>query len=342
MVLLKISLFIAFLAILAPALLSWYFRGSMAKYDSPNISFDDIPNLKGKVAIVTGSNTGIGLVTCRELARKGARVILTARSEVKGIEAVDKIKKSIESDPGAGSVEFLPLDLSSLKSIKSFVDEFVKSEVSIDYLFLNAGVMMCPFQKTEDGFEQQIGTNHLGHFYLVQLLKNKIIESKSRIVVVSSNAHSLPLFDGKIDFDSFDSNGDSYDPTRAYGQSKLANILFSNELSRRLHGTGATSNSLHPGAINTDLMRHAEASMSDKIKKTLEPITSFIKNALLLSTDDGALTQLYVGTADALQGVTGKYFEPIGKYATPSKHALNETLAKLLWEKSEDLTKTKW
>ena len=164
----------------------------------------------GKIAVITGSNTGIGYVTAREMARKGATVIVAARSKEKGEDAVQRIKAEIGNTPGASLVEFMQLDLSSLAQVKLFADDFNSRGIPLDMLILNAGVMAPEFGLTSDGFETQIGTNHMGHFLLVKLLTPIVKSSKARIVHVSSAAHMFSYPEG-IRFDSFKSNFE-YDP----------------------------------------------------------------------------------------------------------------------------------
>jgi NAD(P)-dependent dehydrogenase (short-subunit alcohol dehydrogenase family) len=200
--------------------------------------------------------------------------------------------------------------------------------------------MMPPFSLTDDGFESQIGVNHLGHFVLIKHLNDLIKRSKSRIVTVSSCAHEGPYPDG-IRYESFTSN-DSYNPLYAYGQSKLANILFANELASRFNGTGVTSNSLHPGMIKTELGRYVEEQIKKSFVLTLLSPIFALFNTAMMDAGVGALTQLYVATAPELQGVTGKYFHPVARTTQPSKLAQNQTLQKELWEISEKLTRKFW
>lgn len=199
------AVIVALFGVVLPVLFSYFIGGEVARYVSPPYSFNDIPDLTGKVAIVTGSNTGIGYVTVRELARKGAKVIVAARSEEKGKEAVRKIKAELGSIPGADLVEFIKLDLGSFAEVKKFAKDFTHRRLKLDMLILNAGVMAPPYGLTVDGFETQIGTNHLGHFLLVKLLMPIIKASKSRLVHVSSIAH-MGTFPEGIRTSSFSSD----------------------------------------------------------------------------------------------------------------------------------------
>jgi NAD(P)-dependent dehydrogenase (short-subunit alcohol dehydrogenase family) len=223
---LRIALMLAGGTIAAQLLFSYIAGGWVAKYTSPPYSFDDIPNLAGKVAIVTGTNTGIGYVTARELARKGATVIATARSKSKGESAIAKMKSEIGSSSPV-DIRFMELDLASFENIRAFSREYIRTGelryvddnlcvlqplhtgLDIDIMVLNAGIMMSPFGKTVDGFEMQIGTNHLGHFLLVKSLLPLIAESKKtepvRVVHVSSAAHEMSL---GMQFDNWDNDKD--------------------------------------------------------------------------------------------------------------------------------------
>lgn len=324
-------------AIALPLFISFVFDGWVAKIFSPYYSVKKIPSLNGKWAIVTGSNTGIGYVTVRELARKGANVIATTRSLEKGNLAQLKLMKELNGTSGIGSIEYMELDLTSMKQIKKFANKVKGKGKNIDIVILNAGIMMPPFGLTDEGFELQIGVNHLGHFVLVKLLNDLIKRSKSRIVTVSSCAHEGPYPEG-IRYETFTSNS-SYNPLYAYGQSKLANILFANELASRFNGTGVTSNSLHPGMIKTELGRYIEEQIKKSFVLTLFSPIFALFNTAMMDPNSGALTQLYVATSPELAGVTGKYFHPIARASQPSSLALNKTLQKELWEVSEKLTK---
>ena len=208
--------------------------------------------LDGKTAIVTGANTGIGKETAIDLAKRGARVIVACRDEKRGSDAVRDIKAASKSE----EVMMKKLDLASLASVRQFSEEILQEESHIDLLINNAGVMLCPYRLTEDGFEMQFGTNHLGHFLLTNLLLDRIKESApSRIVTVSSTAN----YRGSLDFDNMMWANGGYSALGSYTRSKLANVMFSRELAKRLEGTGVSTYSLHPGVINTDLFRHMVA-----------------------------------------------------------------------------------
>ena len=210
--------------------------------------------LTGKTAIITGANTGIGLETAIDFAKRGSRVILACRSVEKGQAAVEKVKKRANSE----DVIFIQLDLASLQSVRNFSTKVLKEEAHIDLLINNAGVMAPPYTLTKDGFELQFGVNHLGHFLLTNLLLERIKESPSARIV---NVSSFDYKKGKINFDDLKSEH-SYDAMGAYGQSKLANVLFTRQLAKRLKGTSVTTYSLHPGVVATELARHFNAILA--------------------------------------------------------------------------------
>ncbi|OLY78475.1 Short-chain dehydrogenase TIC 32, chloroplastic [Smittium mucronatum] len=275
-----------------------------------------------KFAIVTGANSGIGFETTKALALAGFHVIMACRNKESTEEAISKL----ELETGLKTFEFMQLDLSSFKSIDAFVDQYKKTHDKLHLLVNNAGVMMCPYSKTEDGIEMQFGTNHLGHFKLTNGLLDLIKASeRARIVVLSSMANYIGTFDKSLILEE-----SKYNKMVNYGISKLCNIMFANELSRRLEGTGVTVNSLHPGAVNTNLARHLTGN---DLKAT-----EFLKSIVFISPTAGALTSIKVSLDPELEGVTGKYFSH-EEEATPLGEALDEQKCKDLWEFSEELIK---
>ncbi len=211
--------------------------------------------LSGKTVVITGGNTGIGKATAVDLARRNARVILACRSVEKGEKAAVDVRR----ESGNNNVIFRQLDLASLASVRQFAAQILKEEQKIDILINNAGIFGCPYWKTEDGFEMQFGVNHLGHFLLTNLLLERIKEAPAaRIVNVSSSLYKR--CDG-IKFDDLQMET-SYHSQRAYAHSKLATILFTRALARRLEGSNATVNVIHPGVVKTDLGRHVWKEMS--------------------------------------------------------------------------------
>ena len=213
-------------------------------------------SLKGKTVIITGANTGIGKETALDLAKRKARVILACRNDYRGEKAAQDIRKASHNK----DVEYRHLDLSSLPSVRQFSNSIIDEGIPVNILINNAGIMRCPYWKTEDGFEMQFGVNHLGHFLLTNLLLDRIKESpNARIVNVSSIGYKAAP-EG-INFEDINSERE-YNPRKAYCQSKLANVLFTRSLAERLEGSTVTANCLHPGIIWTELGRHWENSFS--------------------------------------------------------------------------------
>ncbi|XP_022971268.1 short-chain dehydrogenase TIC 32, chloroplastic-like [Cucurbita maxima] len=280
-------------------------------------------------AIVTGGASGIGLETVRVLAMRKVHVIIGARN----LEAANKAKHQLLEQNPAAKLDVLKLDLSSIKSTTEFAHNFLALNLPLNILINNAGVMFCPFQLSEDGIELQFATNHLGHFLLTNLLLEKMKSTakstgiEGRIVNLSSIAHVHTFGDG-IRFNKInDKNG--YSDKRAYGQSKLANILHVKELTRRFkeEGVNITANAVHPGLIMTPLMRHSMLLM-----RLLQAFSFFIwKNV-----PQGAATTCYVALHPSLKGVSGKYFLDCNEKRA-SSYARDETLAKRLWDFSKNL-----
>ncbi|CAE6035128.1 unnamed protein product [Arabidopsis arenosa] len=280
-------------------------------------------------AIITGGTSGIGLEAARVLAMRGAHVIIAARNPKAANESKEMI---LQMNPNA-RVEYIQLDVSSIKSVRSFVDQFLALNVPLNILINNAGVMFCPFKLSEDGIESQFATNHIGHFLLTNLLLDKMKSTaresgvQGRIVNLSSIAHTYTYPEG-IKFQGIN-DPDGYSERRAYGQSKLSNLLHSNALSRRLQeeGVNITINSVHPGLVTTNLFRHSGFSM--KVFKAM----TFL---LWKNIPQGAATTCYVALHPDLKGVTGKYFGDCN-IVTPSKFATNNSLADKLWDFSVKL-----
>jgi NAD(P)-dependent dehydrogenase (short-subunit alcohol dehydrogenase family) len=290
---------------------------------------DQIPDQDGVTAIVTGANSGLGLVTAKELVGHGAKVVLACRSTDKGEAAAEEIAEST----GAAKPEVRALDLSDLESVRRFSGEFANGR--LDLLVNNAGIMMTPQSKTADGFELQFGTNHLGHFALTGLLMGALQKGKSaRIVTLSSNEHK----GGELDFNDLQ-HENGYSPRDAYQQSKLANAVFGLELDRRLRAAGAKAISVlaHPGYSGTNLQ---STGPTGALKGVLK-----IGNAVFSqSAERGALPTLYAATAADVKG--GEYYGPDGfkemrGYPTKTKtipEAQDPETGKRLWEVSEELT----
>ena len=282
-------------------------------------STDSIPDMTGKTVIVTGANSGIGRAAASALAAAGARVVLAVRNTDKGDAAASQM---------SGATEVRRLDLASLASVKEFAADW---DGPIDILINNAGVMIPPKSQTADGFEMQFGTNHLGHFALTNLLLPHVT---GRVVTVSSTGHRM----GRIDFDDLNWEHKSYRAWRAYGQSKLANLLFTAELQRRLIAAGSEveANAAHPGYAATNLQFHSENRFMD--------IISVIGNRVIAQDDKGgALPTLYAAVAD-IPGNSfagpGGFMESRGapKLVGRSSAATDMEVARRLWDVSERLT----
>ena len=295
----------------------------------PNWTTADIPDQTGRTAIITGANTGLGYETAVALAGQGARVVLAVRNLDKGKQAATRIA---EAHPGA-TVELQELDLTSLASIRAAAEQLRADHDRIDLLINNAGVMWTPKSTTADGFELQFGTNHLGHFALTGLLLDRLLPVPgSRVVTVSSIGHRLRA---AIHFDDLQWEH-SYNRVGAYGQSKLANLLFTYELQRRLAPRGTTAAvAAHPGGSRTELTRNVPRLVA-AVNAVLEP--------LYQGADRGALPTLRAATDPGVRG--GQYYGPGGigelrgypKVVASSDQSHDVALQRRLWEVSEDLT----
>jgi NAD(P)-dependent dehydrogenase (short-subunit alcohol dehydrogenase family) len=289
----------------------------------------DIPDQSGRVAVVTGANSGLGLATARELARAGARVVLACRSTEKGKDAASRIASLV---PGA-DVQPAVLDLADLDSVRAFP---ASAPDRVDLLINNAGVMAAPRRVTKQGFESQFATNHLGHFALTGLLLGRLLSAPApRVVTVSSTLHRR----GKMNFDDLQGER-KYSPWGAYGQSKLANLMFCFELQRRATeaGTALLSMAAHPGYAATNL----QFAATDRF---YEKAFGWIGNRVFAqSADMGALPTLYAATVADLPG--GTYVGPGGRseqrgyprVVTAAGKAYDEAAWRRLWEVSEELT----
>ncbi|KAK1791274.1 hypothetical protein P4O66_013286, partial [Electrophorus voltai] len=312
--------------------------------------------LDGKTVLITGANTGIGKETALDLASRGARVILACRDVAKGEESAAEICTQV----GGAQVEVRELDLADTCSIRAFAQRFLREVNHLDILINNAGVMMCPYMKTVDGFEMQLGVNHLGHFLLTYLLIGLLKRSApARVVVVSSLAHYF----GWIRFHDLHSQG-SYNSGLAYCQSKLANILFTRELARRLKGMAAatedqtrlganptpshinppatvtfrplpgsnvTVNSVHPGSVRSELTRHS-ATMS---------LLFALFSAFLKTAREGAQTSIYCAAAEELHSISGTHFSDCAPASVAPQGRCEES-ARRLWDVSCELLGIEW
>jgi NAD(P)-dependent dehydrogenase (short-subunit alcohol dehydrogenase family) len=285
--------------------------------------------LDGKVVIVTGASAGIGLETERDLARRGAKVYLAVRNENKGQTVADDIVAST----GNHSVHVLVLDLSSFKSVVDFVKEFQSKENRLDILVNNAGVSFLPNRTvTEDGFEYVFQANYLGHFLLTLLLLDLMKGSTpSRIVNVSSVLHRL----SEIKFN--DINGERrYDVFETYGQSKLAQILFTKTLAKRLEGTGVSTFVVHPGSVVTRTASHGPLPQFTWYQGLLYYTGSILMRHFGKTVVQGAQTSIYCAVSEELEPLTGRYFVDCEE-AEASKHGRDDVKADKLWEYSMDM-----
>ncbi|MFE5937703.1 oxidoreductase [Streptomyces sp. NPDC056470] len=306
--------------------------GTGTRADTRAWSARDIPDQRGRTAVVTGSNSGIGLVTARELARRGARVVLACRSEKRGTAAVERVRNEV---PGA-EVEFRPLDLADLSSVREFTASLPYER--LDLLVNNAGVMALPYARTADGFETQFGVNHLGHFALTGLLLPRLLDAPAaRVVTVSSGMHAI----SRLDMGDLNSER-KYRRWIAYGRSKTANLLFVHELARRLRaaGSGIVAAAAHPGYAATNLQT-AGARMEGRTGA--ERIIELGNRILAQPAEAGALPTLYAATADgvAADSFTGPSFLMVRGAPGASWRArwtLDDVAGERLWVASEQLT----
>jgi len=276
-----------------------------------------------KTILVTGATSGIGLEASVELARRGAKMVLVGRNPEKTPGAVEDVK----TRSGASDVTHLLCDFSSQEAIRRLAADYRNRHDRLDVLVNNAGTVYRTRTLTPDGIEATFAVNHLGYFLLTNLLLDLIEKSApSRIVTVASIGHR----GGTLDFDNLGFERGGYRIMRAYARSKLANVLFAAELSRRLAGTGVTSNSLHPGGVNTNIWSGAPAYMKPFITLLLKPF--------LISAKEGGDTIVQLAADPALDGVTGKYFEKKRPVA-PAPLAEDKALARRLWEVSARLVK---
>jgi len=284
--------------------------------------------MTGKTVIITGANSGLGKATALELAQRNARIILACRSMTVASQTAELIIRQ------TGNTKMIPhvLDLSSMRSIKEFCDSILTEEEDINVLINNAGVFQCPYTKTSDGFEMQMGVNHLGHFLLTSLLIERLKSSApSRVVVVSSALSTR----GAINFEDIHSE-DRYDKMKAYADSKLANLMFTQELSRRLKGTGVTVLAMHPGMVATNLGRHV---VSETTRFFLTPLVVALG---LRDASEGCQAIVYCSCAEELQDQSGLYISKLCKPCKYPDNAVDQKDIQRLWDVSEQLTDTKF
>ena len=301
-------------------------------------STNDMPSQQGKIALITGANSGIGFEAAKALAEKGAHVIMACRNPQKANEAMETLRREV---PNA-DITFLQMDLASQSSVKAAVETFKKDHAQLDLLINNAGVMWLPKSDTEDGYEMQFGTNHLGHFTLTGLLLDTLTSTPdSRIVTVSSLGH----YTGKIHFDDIKLDK-RYGKHKSYAQAKLANLMFAYELDRKLKAAGKSTRSIavHPGGSSTNLATpgfEKGASLFTGVAKLFFPYVT-------QTAQSGALPTLFGATAAEVNGGDyigpSKLFEVIGapKKVNSSRYSKRKDVAEKLWQLSEDLTNTQF
>ncbi|KAL8914866.1 MAG: hypothetical protein Q9172_006998 [Xanthocarpia lactea] len=297
-----------------------------AKQFSPD---KDIPDLSGKVIIVTGGNTGLGKESVIQLAKHNpSRLFLAARTPAKAEAAIEQVKNAVPS----ANVTYLKLDLCSFKSISAAAQEFKSQSSRLDILMNNAGIMATPLAETEDGYESQFGTNHMGHALFTKLLLPTLLDtakeegSDVRIVNLSSEGHNLAPRPQGIIFDK--RKLDKQGPWARYGQSKLANILFTKELASRY--PSITSVAIHPGVIMTDLyVPNQQTNMLMKYG------LKFVGPLFMADIRTGALNQLWGAVGKRSEVVSGGYYTPVGKASSGSKWAQKKDLAQELWAWTE-------
>ncbi|KAF9783764.1 hypothetical protein BJ322DRAFT_1007799 [Thelephora terrestris] len=296
-------------------------------YFAPKSKFsvEDIPDLTGRVVIVTGGNTGIGKETVKALLSKNAKVYIATRNEDRAKAAIEDLKRTTGKE-----AVFLKLDLSSLKSVKAAAEEFLEKESALHILFNNAAVMCPPIdQLTVDGYDMTWGTNALGPFYFTKLLlpallKTSSLGDKSRVVNVSSagSLHGASISGSGLDFATFKDSPvrRKYPPRALYDQSKLGNVVFTQELARR-HGDKIVTNVVHPGFIKSELGRNFADLESSFIQ--------FVMDVVLFPASQGALTQLWAGTSPEAADLSGEYLIPWARVGNPRSN--DPELGKELW-----------
>jgi NAD(P)-dependent dehydrogenase (short-subunit alcohol dehydrogenase family) len=302
-------------------------------------------DLKGKRILVTGVSAGLGVETARALVAHGADVVGTARDLEKAKRATAEVSKAA-AENGA-SFEVIELDLASLKSVRAAADKLVADGRTFDVVIANAGVMATPFGKTEDGFETQFGTNHLGHFVFVNRIA-KLIKDGGRLVNLSSSGHRF----SNVDLNNPNFEATQYDPFVSYGRSKTANILFAVEFDRRHRDRGVRATAVHPGGIMTELARHMpDGAIETWMQQIQEQLAAAGEPPFeLKSIPQGAATSIWAGVVVSADEVGGKYCEDcqVGQLIPAESqlsaisrgvrgYALDPESAKALWKKSEEM-----
>jgi NAD(P)-dependent dehydrogenase (short-subunit alcohol dehydrogenase family) len=316
----------------------------MAKAFGAESTTDDVlegVNLNGKRVLVTGASAGLGVETCRALAAHGASVVGAARDLDKARKATESVRRDAAN---GGSLELIELDLASLKSVRACADALVKAGKPFDVVICNAGVMACPKGTTADGFETQFGTNHLGHFVLVNRIASLIGKNGGRLVNLSSAGHRF----SDVDLDDPNFERTPYTEFGAYGRSKTANVLFAVEFDRRHKGEGIRATAVHPGGIMTELGRHMTPELIQGMLKNLEESNKAAGAPAFQwkSIPQGAATTVWAGFVAPAGEVGGKYCEDCHVAALQENpdarggvraYALDPERARALWAKSEEM-----
>ncbi|KAG0208809.1 hypothetical protein BGX28_000352 [Mortierella sp. GBA30] len=304
-----------------------------------NFSAEQIPDLSSKVAIVTGGNSGLGFETALALAAYGAHVFLACRNKTKALRAIERLERELaETAPHLyPKLDFLFLDLSDLRSVARSAKEFLSKGLALDILVNNAGLGLSPPSLSKDGIEVVFAVNHMGHFLFTQLLLPKLVASQpSRIVFVSSMAHELQVPIGGIQFGTL-GQADAEAPLINYNRSKLANILYTKALARRLKDAGHDNvfvNAVHPGFCLTGIDDNVGATVGYLVSKLMNTTRTWAGR----TAADGALNSLYCATSPEIESknLTGRYFVPDGHELRPSPYAMNRELQERLYKYSED------
>jgi NAD(P)-dependent dehydrogenase (short-subunit alcohol dehydrogenase family) len=284
-----------------------------------------VTDLSGQVAVVTGGNSGIGKETAVDLAAMGAQVIVAARNPTKAAAALEEIRHRA---PGA-TVEHIPLDLASFASVHAFADTFISRFDRLDVLVNNAGASLRKRSVTEDGHETQFQVNHLSHFLLTALLHDQLgAAPAARVINVSSTGHTMARHG--LDFDDLDWERRKYRGFLVYCHTKLANVLFTRELARRLDGTPMTTNAVHPGWVGSNFAR--EGDMGPFVGAAM-----VVARPFSISSAAGARTSVYLAASPDVAGITGQYFYKC-RVAKPSNAALDDAAAARLWDVSARMT----
>ncbi len=283
--------------------------------------------MNGKTVIITGGNAGIGKATAIDLAKKGATVLITSRSEDKARNAVEEIKKA----SGSERVEFIRIDLGSQESVRSTAEEIKTRFPKIDVLINNAGCYLSDLQLSPEGIELQFATNHLGHFLLTNLLMDNLKASGTgRIINLASIAHKSTR---KLDLEDLNFKNYEYGGWKSYSRSKFCNILFTKELARRLEGTGLTANAVHPGGVRTEI--------AEKDANWYTKLGWIAMKPFMITVEQGAATSIHLASSPKVEGITGQYWVR-SKQEWSNRPSQDPELAKKLWLKSEELVGQKF